>query len=163
MLLRECDGIEAHLVGVTVTNYVNGGAFPVFFPTNLLRGQSATFTGSYVPADPCNPSTATLVAVAVDQFTATPQRVVSTNLTTCSAVITRGIKVTIVDKTIGYELRCSPPIPMDAEIARDLGYASVTYLLKGGFRDGKPGLIISLVNSYYVMLKFAKLWELQRD
>jgi glycosyltransferase involved in cell wall biosynthesis len=37
------------------------------------------------------------------------------------------------------------------------------YLLKGGFRDGKPGLIISLVNSYYVMLKFAKLWELQRD
>ena len=37
------------------------------------------------------------------------------------------------------------------------------YILKGGFRDGKPGLIISLVNSYYVMLKFAKLWELQRD
>jgi hypothetical protein len=37
------------------------------------------------------------------------------------------------------------------------------YLLKGGFRDGKPGLIISLINSYYVMLKFAKLWELQRD
>jgi glycosyltransferase involved in cell wall biosynthesis len=37
------------------------------------------------------------------------------------------------------------------------------YVLKGGFRDGKPGLIVSLVNSYYVMLKFAKLWELQRD
>ena len=37
------------------------------------------------------------------------------------------------------------------------------YILKGGFRDGKPGLIISLVNWYYVMLKFAKLWELQRD
>ena len=37
------------------------------------------------------------------------------------------------------------------------------YVVKGGFRDGKPGLIISLVNSYYVMLKFAKLWELQRD
>ena len=37
------------------------------------------------------------------------------------------------------------------------------YFLKGGFRDGKAGLIISLVNSYYVMLKFAKLWELQRD
>jgi glycosyltransferase involved in cell wall biosynthesis len=37
------------------------------------------------------------------------------------------------------------------------------YVLKGGFRDGKAGLIISLVNSYYVMLKFAKLWELQRD
>ena len=36
------------------------------------------------------------------------------------------------------------------------------YVLKGGFRDGKAGLVISLVNSYYVFLKFAKLWELQR-
>jgi 6-phosphofructokinase 1 len=44
----------------------------------------------------------------------------------------RGIKVTIVDKTIGYELRCAPPIPFDAEYARDLGYAAVSYLLKGG-------------------------------
>jgi ATP-dependent phosphofructokinase / diphosphate-dependent phosphofructokinase len=44
----------------------------------------------------------------------------------------RGIKVTIVDKTIGYELRCAPPIPFDAEYARDLGYAAVTYLRQGG-------------------------------
>jgi 6-phosphofructokinase 1 len=44
----------------------------------------------------------------------------------------RGIKVTIVDKTIGYELRCAPPIPFDAEYARDLGYAAVDQLLKGG-------------------------------
>jgi glycosyltransferase involved in cell wall biosynthesis len=36
------------------------------------------------------------------------------------------------------------------------------YILKGGFRDGTAGLVISLVNSYYVFLKFAKLWELQR-
>ena len=44
----------------------------------------------------------------------------------------RGIKMTIVDKTIGYELRCAPPIPYDAEHARDLGYAAVNYLMKGG-------------------------------
>ena len=44
----------------------------------------------------------------------------------------RAIKVTIVDKTIGYELRCAPPIPFDAEYARDLGYAAVNYLLNGG-------------------------------
>jgi hypothetical protein len=25
-----------------------------------------------------------------------------------------------------------------------------------------PGLVVSLLNSYYVLLKFAKLWELQR-
>jgi hypothetical protein len=36
------------------------------------------------------------------------------------------------------------------------------YVLRGGFRDGVPGLIISAMNSYYVFLKFAKLWELRR-
>ncbi len=44
----------------------------------------------------------------------------------------RGIKVTIVDKTIGYELRCAAPIPYDAEYARDLGYSAVRYLVGGG-------------------------------
>ncbi|HEY6329292.1 MAG TPA: 6-phosphofructokinase [Blastocatellia bacterium] len=44
----------------------------------------------------------------------------------------RKIKCTIVDKTIGYELRCAPPIPFDAEYARDLGYAAVRHLMKGG-------------------------------
>ena len=33
------------------------------------------------------------------------------------------------------------------------------YLLKGGFRDGGAGLMISILNSYYVFLKFAKVWE----
>jgi 6-phosphofructokinase 1 len=46
----------------------------------------------------------------------------------------RGIKETMVDKTIGYELRCAPPIPYDAEYARDLGYAAVSYLKKGRSR-----------------------------
>ena len=36
------------------------------------------------------------------------------------------------------------------------------YLLRGGIRDGAAGLIVSVLNSYYVFLKFAKLWELQR-
>jgi glycosyltransferase involved in cell wall biosynthesis len=34
------------------------------------------------------------------------------------------------------------------------------YVLRGGFRDGMAGLVISAMNSYYVGLKFAKLWEL---
>ena len=36
------------------------------------------------------------------------------------------------------------------------------YVVRGGFRDAGPGLIVSLLNSYYVMLKFAKLWEMTR-
>jgi glycosyltransferase involved in cell wall biosynthesis len=36
------------------------------------------------------------------------------------------------------------------------------YILRGGFRDGMPGLIISAMNAYYVGLKFAKLWETAR-
>jgi glycosyltransferase involved in cell wall biosynthesis len=34
------------------------------------------------------------------------------------------------------------------------------YVLRGGFRDGLPGLMISWLNAYYVFLTFAKLWEL---
>jgi glycosyltransferase involved in cell wall biosynthesis len=36
------------------------------------------------------------------------------------------------------------------------------YVLRGGFRDGAPGFIVSAMNAYYVLLKFAKLWELDR-
>ena len=36
------------------------------------------------------------------------------------------------------------------------------YVLRGGIRQGTTGLIVSLLNSYYVYLKFAKLWERQR-
>jgi glycosyltransferase involved in cell wall biosynthesis len=36
------------------------------------------------------------------------------------------------------------------------------YVARGGFRDGTTGLVISRMNAYYVFLKFAKLWELQR-
>jgi glycosyltransferase involved in cell wall biosynthesis len=36
------------------------------------------------------------------------------------------------------------------------------YVLRRGFLDGTAGLTLSLVNAYSVLLKFAKLWELQR-
>ena len=34
------------------------------------------------------------------------------------------------------------------------------YVLRRGFTDGVPGLIVSAMNARYVGLKFAKLWEL---
>ncbi|RMH08181.1 MAG: 6-phosphofructokinase [Nitrospirae bacterium] len=43
-----------------------------------------------------------------------------------------GIKLTIVTKNIGYELRCADPIPFDMEYTRDLGYCAAQYLLEGG-------------------------------
>jgi 6-phosphofructokinase 1 len=43
-----------------------------------------------------------------------------------------GIKITIVDKNIGYELRAADPIPFDIEYTRNLGYGAVRYLLRGG-------------------------------
>jgi (heptosyl)LPS beta-1,4-glucosyltransferase len=36
------------------------------------------------------------------------------------------------------------------------------YLARGGVRDGATGLIVSMLNSYYVFLKFVKLWEMGR-
>jgi 6-phosphofructokinase 1 len=44
----------------------------------------------------------------------------------------RGIKVSMVQKTIGYELRCATPLPMEAEYARDLGFAATRHLAEGG-------------------------------
>ena len=35
------------------------------------------------------------------------------------------------------------------------------YLLRAGFRDGRTGLLVSSLNSYYVFLKYAKLLERQ--
>lgn len=37
------------------------------------------------------------------------------------------------------------------------------YVLKRGFIDGLPGFVISAMNAHYVFLKFAKLWELNRN
>ena len=44
----------------------------------------------------------------------------------------RGIRVTITNKNIGYELRCAAPIPFDAAYCRDLGYSAIRFLLSGG-------------------------------
>lgn len=37
------------------------------------------------------------------------------------------------------------------------------YLLRGGFRLGLPGLLVSASTAYYVFMKYAKLWEIERS
>jgi len=41
-------------------------------------------------------------------------------------------KMRIIDKEIGYELRCAPPVSFDVEYTRNLGWAAVDFLLNGG-------------------------------
>lgn len=44
----------------------------------------------------------------------------------------RGIDMTVVHKTIGYELRAADPIPFDLEYTRNLGFGAVRFLMLGG-------------------------------
>ncbi len=45
-------------------------------------------------------------------------------------------------------------------VLRPIGDFIKFYIIKGGFLDGLPGLIIALLSSYYVVVKYVKAWEL---
>lgn len=64
----------------------------------------------------------------------------------------RGIKVTITNKDIGYELRCADPISFDAAYCRDLGYHAVRFLAGGG-----SGAMITVQNGKLVPVPFASM------
>lgn len=64
----------------------------------------------------------------------------------------RGIRVNISAKTIGYELRCAPPIPFDAEYCRDLGFAAVRYL-----KSGESNAMVSIQGGKLVPLPFSTI------
>ncbi|HZL95414.1 MAG TPA: diphosphate--fructose-6-phosphate 1-phosphotransferase [Vicinamibacterales bacterium] len=66
----------------------------------------------------------------------------------------RGVRVTITNKNVGYELRCADPIPFDAEYCRDLGYSAVQYLLGGG-----SGAMVSIQSGRFVPIPFDDLRE----
>ncbi len=67
-------------------------------------------------------------------------------------LLEKGIKITIADKNIGYELRCAPPIPFDATYARDLGYGAVKFLLSDG-----SGALISIQAGKMVPINFKEI------
>ena len=68
-----------------------------------------------------------------------------------------GIKMTFIDKDLGYELRCADPIPFDAEYTRDLGYAAVKFLRSP--ESEKYGAIISFVDGKMNPLPFANMLD----
>lgn len=66
----------------------------------------------------------------------------------------RGLKVTLINKNIGYELRCADPIPFDASYCRDLGYSAVRFLLSGGTEA-----MISIQGGRMVAIPFGEMRE----
>jgi 6-phosphofructokinase 1 len=63
-----------------------------------------------------------------------------------------GLKMTFVDKDLGYELRCADPIPYDAEYTRDLGYGAVKFLRSP--MSANFGAVISFVGGRMQALPF---------
>lgn len=41
----------------------------------------------------------------------------------------RGLRIPVVEVTLGYELRCAPPIPFDVDYTRTLGHGAIRFLL----------------------------------
>ncbi|CAN5260407.1 diphosphate--fructose-6-phosphate 1-phosphotransferase [soil metagenome] len=65
------------------------------------------------------------------------------------------MKVTIIDKDLGYELRCADPIPFDAEYTRNLGFGAVKFLMSS--ESDKYGAIVSYVEGKLTPLKFESM------
>ena len=67
-----------------------------------------------------------------------------------------GVKATVTDKNIGYELRCADPVPFDLEYTRDLGYCAAKYILSGG-----SGAMVSMQGGNFVPIPFAEMIDPQ--
>jgi len=65
------------------------------------------------------------------------------------------LKVDMVDKDLGYELRCADPVPFDAEYTRNLGYGAVKFLTSP--QSDKTGAVVSFVGEKMVPLPFQKI------
>src|SRR5579871_5126348 len=71
------------------------------------------------------------------------------------------LPVTLIDKDLGYELRCADPIPFDAEYTRDLGYGAVKFLRSDD--AAKFGAIISYVEGRMTPLRFEDMLNPQTN
>jgi 6-phosphofructokinase 1 len=65
-----------------------------------------------------------------------------------------GLKITIVSKDIGYELRCTDPIPFDMEYTRDLGYCAAKYLIEGG-----SGAMVTVQEGKFKPIRFEDMLD----
>jgi 6-phosphofructokinase 1 len=65
------------------------------------------------------------------------------------------LPIGMIDKDLGYELRCADPIPLDAEYTRDLGYGAVKFLRSE--EATRYGAIISIVGGHLQPLPFDEI------
>ena len=70
------------------------------------------------------------------------------------ALKARGVSMTIVDKDVGYELRCAAPNAFDQDYTRDLGSGAVRTLLAG-----TSGVMITRQQGAIVPIPFAELMD----
>lgn len=68
----------------------------------------------------------------------------------------RGDDVTIVNHTLGYELRCARPTTSDMGYTRDLGHGGVRLLLDST-TDLPPGVMVTLQNGNLVPMSFSDM------
>ena len=74
----------------------------------------------------------------------------------------RGAPMGIVHKTIGYEVRCAPPIAFDCEYVRALGYGAVEFLLNPRAEHADlNGVLVCLEEGKIRYLKFEELMNAQ--
>jgi 6-phosphofructokinase 1 len=74
----------------------------------------------------------------------------------------RGVPMGIVHKTIGYEVRCAPPIAFDCEYVRVLGYGAVEFLLNPPPEQADlNGVLVCLEEGKIRYLKFDELMNPQ--
>jgi len=66
-----------------------------------------------------------------------------------------GLKFDMIDKDLGYELRCADPIPFDAEYTRNLGYGAVKFLLSP--QADSYGVVITFVGGTMVPRPFQEM------
>ena len=71
----------------------------------------------------------------------------------------RGARVKITDVTLGYTLRCAPPIPFDIDYTRTLGYGAVRFLLSPPQPGLEAGGMISQVESRVQVLPFQDIMD----
>ena len=63
-------------------------------------------------------------------------------------------------KTVGYELRCAPPVAFDCEYVKTLGYGAIEFLLNPtALNASVDGALVCIVNGELQYLKFANLLD----